>query len=300
MESSAFTFSAKRLTRVRSLGDIHTRERSQTARPGDSFWWGGDGMAVVDTTLLVGPCPFREVPTGVEDLERLRERAGLDGAIATGFRSLFYFDPIDGLQRDLEEYATASDWLKFCPSINPEFPKLEEQIEQAGGDERLVGLRLVPGLHRYSLLSDRVGATITVANQNRLPITINGRIFDDRVAPRSVNQVPVNVDELLQLLRRESDTTFVLSMFYFGELKGLREELGMLPNVYLDLGCSKPTSASFDELPSWFPLDRVVFGTGAPYYYWGGSRLALEGSTLSDEEKSAILGNNAMEVFPWG
>ena len=254
-------------------------------------------MSVVDTMFLVGPCPFREIPTGVDELERLRGRANLEMAIATGFRSLFYFDPIDGLKRDLDEYEAASDWLRFYALINPEFPKLEEQVEHADRDTRIVGIRLVPGIHRYSLLSDHVRTTIQAATQACLPVVISGRIFDDRVAPRSIDQVPVNMGDLVQLLEQASNTTFVLSMFYFGELKGLDVDWKMLPNVFLDLGCSKPTSASFDELPSWFPVDHVVFGTGAPYFYWGGSRLALEGSALSENDKAAILGANAMEVF---
>jgi predicted TIM-barrel fold metal-dependent hydrolase len=256
-------------------------------------------MSVVDTTLLVGSCPFRDVPGRMDDLNRLRERAELDLAVATGFRSLFYFDPVDGLERDLDEFAEASEWLRFLTVINPEFPNLEQQMERAGKDARICGCRLVPGLHRYALLSDRVRIVCSAADEAGLPVVISGRIFDDRVAPRAIGQAPVDMGELSELLQAESSTTFVLSMFFFGELKGMGADWEGLPNVYLDLGCSKPSSASFDELPTWFPVNRVVFGTGAPYYYWGGSRLALEGSTLTEDVKADILGNNALEVFSW-
>ena len=49
-------------------------------------------MAIIDTGLLVGPCPFRSVPSSVADLVALRQAAELDCAVATGFRSLLYSD----------------------------------------------------------------------------------------------------------------------------------------------------------------------------------------------------------------
>jgi predicted TIM-barrel fold metal-dependent hydrolase len=52
-------------------------------------------------------------------------------------------------------------------------------------------------------------------------------------------------------------------------------------------------------LGTWFPVERVLFGTGAPLYYWQGSRLGLEGSRLSDQQQRGILGQNALEVFAW-
>ena len=54
-------------------------------------------IAAIDTGLLLGPCPFRSLPSAPEDLLELRQRAGLERAIASGFRALLYFDPLMGL-----------------------------------------------------------------------------------------------------------------------------------------------------------------------------------------------------------
>ena len=91
----------------------------------------------------------------------------------------------------------------------------------------------------------------------------------------------------------------MLSMFYFSELKTLAVDCGKLPNVYVDFGCSKPNVASLDELATWFPVERALFGTGAPFYYWGGSRLGLEGSRLSEGQQRGLLADNARKVFSW-
>ena len=257
-------------------------------------------MPIIDTNLFVGHCPFRSIPSGLADLTKLRADAGLDRAVATGFDSVFQFDPVAGLSRDLETYASLADWLRFYAVVNPEFPRLEALVAGAAQDRRVAGIRLFPTLHRYSLTDERTLEAVRLAAAHALPVTLTARLFDGRVAPRAVNQTELKADEVQAFLAAaDRKATIILSMFYFGELKALKVDWKSLPNVYLDLGCCKPMIEAFDTLAEWFPPERAVFGTGAPYYYWKGSRLAIEGSRLTSGQKTAILGTTAQEVLRW-
>jgi predicted TIM-barrel fold metal-dependent hydrolase len=256
-------------------------------------------MSVIDPNLIVGRCPFRPIPSSPDDLARLRGEAGLDLAAATGFRSLFYFDPAEGLEQDLEEYCSLADWLHFYAVINPMFPKLEEQIERCAADKRVVGVRLCPALHQYAVDEPRVAESARLAAARGLSVNLTARLFDDRVAPVAVRQAEIAPEQLQTFLRATREATVILSMFFFGELRSLKLNAAELPHLHLDVGCSKPDTASFDELPDWFPPERVMLGTGAPYYYWKGTRLALEGARLTDARKEAILGATAREVLRW-
>ena len=256
-------------------------------------------MPTIDTSLFVGRCPFRDVPSSPGDLNVLRERAGLDRAVATGFNSLLYYDPVSGLERDLEDHEALSDWLYFYATLNLEFPQLEAQVQCAAQNPRTVGLRLFPTIHRTDLNSEPGLQAARLAAEHGLPLNVTARVFDGRVAPRYIQQTEVDRADLTAFLERTGETILILSMFFFNELQPLKVDWGALPNVYLDLGCSKPSVVSCEQIPSWFPVERVLYGTGAPFYYWGGSRLSLEGSRLSDGQKEAISGANAMEVFPW-
>ena len=255
--------------------------------------------SAIDTGLFVGACPFRGLPSTPDDISALRRAAALDRAIATGFGSLFYHDPEDGLARDLERFDQVSDWLRFYAVVNPEFPRLETQVRAAAEDARIAGIRLLPTLHHFDLDSDRVRTVLRLARECGLPVNVTARLLDGRVAPRYLHQGTLSTAQLASFLAGAGEATVVLSMFFFNELQALQVEWGDLPSVVLDLGCSKPTTASFDQLGSWFPLDRVVFGTGAPLYYWTGSRLALEGALLPEEAKAAILADTAKGVFRW-
>ena len=256
-------------------------------------------MTVIDVNLLAGRCPFRPIPSAPDDLARLRKEAGLTHAAATGFRSLFHFDPMQGLEQDLEEYRALADWLHFYAVINPTFPKLEEQIERCAANERIVGVRLCPALHQYAIDDPRVAETVRLAAARGLPVNVTARLFDDRVAPAAVRQTEIVPDHLKAFLNATREATVILSMFFFGELRSFKLNAAELPHLYLDVGCSKPEIGSFDQLPDWFPPERVLLGTGAPYYYWKGTRLALEGARLSEGRKEAILGATAQEVLRW-
>mgnify|MGYP001442550595 CR=1 FL=1 len=258
-------------------------------------------MPVVDTNLLVGSCPFRKIPAEPGDLERLRRSASLTRGVATGFRSLLYYDPLAALVEDLTAYEAQADWLHFYAVINPAFPGLERQVTQAGAHRQVAGVRLFPTLHHYDLDAERTYRALELAAARQLPVNLTARIFDGRVAPRYVRQAEVDTASLRRFLEQAAGTggPVILSMFFFSELRALEVDWEQLPNVYLDLGCSKPNVASLDELPSWFPTERVVFGSGAPFYYWQGSRLGLESSRLATRQQQAILGANAMKVFGW-
>ncbi len=256
-------------------------------------------LAGIDTGLLVGPCPFRSVPSTPEDLLILRRRAGLERAIASGFRSLLYFDPLLGLDEDLKTYESLADWLYFYAVLNPEFPQWERGLQRAEQESRIAGVRLVPALHHYRLNTATVQQLVQTALQMQVPVNLMARVFDDRIAPRFVAQKVPSLEEVAAFLRANSAAIVVLSMFYFSELKALAVDWSELPNVYVDFGCSKPNVASLDELATWFPVERALFGTGAPFYYWGGSRLGLAGSKLSEKERSGLLADNAKKVFAW-
>ena len=256
-------------------------------------------MTIVDTSLLVGCCPFRYLPSSVADLSALRVAAGLDRAVAMGFASLLYYDPLAGLERDLAEYESLAEWLFFDAVVNPEFPLSAEMIARASADRRLAGVRLVPALHHYALDTPAVGEAVALAGESGLPVNLMARIFDDRVAPRFIDQQVPTLEAVSGFLQRSGQTRIILSMFYFSELKVLSVDWVNLPHVYVDFGCCKPSVASLDELGAWFPLERALYGSGAPFYYWQGARLGLECAHLSAEQKQGILGQNALGVFGW-
>lgn len=256
-------------------------------------------MSIIDASLFVGACPFRQVPSSIQDLNAMRKRAGIDRAAGTGFRSIFHYDPIEALALDLAAFEPLKDWLRFWAVVNPEFPQLEAQVSGAAGDGRVVGVRLFPCLHHFKLSSDRCVEAVRLATQHGLPVNVTARLFDGRVAPKMIDQADADREDLVSFLDQANDATVVLSMYFFNELQPLKVDWDRHPNVYLDLGCAKPNSASLDGLDAWFPTGRVVYGTGAPLYYWGGSRLALEGCRLDDAAKAGIAGETAKEVLRW-
>ena len=256
-------------------------------------------LHAIDSGLIVGPCPFRQIPSSVDELQVLRQRAGLHRAVASGFRSLLYYDPLAGLAEDMAEYASLRDWLYFYATIDPRFPQMERGVERAATDERIAGVRLLPAMHHYELDDPAVDALMAAAAQHGVPVNLMARLFDDRIAPRYVEQRVPSPASVATFVDRHREVNIALSMFYFSELKGLGIDWHGLPHVYVDFGCCKPNVSSLDVLARFFPMQRGLFGTGAPFYYWAGSRLGLEGSELDADMQRALLADNARVFFAW-
>jgi len=252
-----------------------------------------------DTNLILGPCPFRSIPSNVEEIEKLRERAGLQRAVASGFRSLLYYDTLSGLEEDMAHYASLRTWLYFYATLNPCFPQMERGVRRAAVDERIAAVRLLPGLHHYELDAPEVDDLMAAAQAERVPVNLMARIFDDRVEPQYVQQTVPKLEHVAAFLMRHRKVKIALSMFYFTEIRGLELDWHALPHVYVDFGCSKPNVASLDVLDKVFPTARALFGTGAPFYYWAGSRLGLDGAEMSVDTRRAIMADNARDFFSW-
>lgn len=255
---------------------------------------------IIDVNWYVGNYPFRSLKTQPKDLAQLRVKSGISRAIACDFNSLFYYDSMDGIEETLRRYESLSDWLQFYLVVNPSFPKWEKAIEHAAQDSRIAAIRIAPCLHHYSVDAPEVQMLIDLASKCGIPINVMARLFDDRVAPQCVQQIVPSRASVLDFLRSCSvEARISLSMFYFDELMALDIDWVRNPNLYIDVGCSKPNVASLDELPSWFPIERVLFGTGAPLYYWGGSRLGLEGAEWTVVQQQDVLADNAKVFFEW-
>ena len=255
---------------------------------------------IIDVNWYVGNCPFRSLKTQSKDLAQLKVKAGISRAVACDFNSLLYYDAMDGTEEALRRYESLSDWLQFYMVVNPFFPKWEKAVEHAAQDPRIAAIRIAPCLHHYSVDAPEVQMLIDLASKCGIPVNLMARLFDERVAPQYLKQVVPGRGALLEFLRRCSGEARVsLSMFYFDELVAFDIDWVSNPNLYIDVGCSKPNVASLDELPSWFPIERALFGTGAPLYYWGGSRLGLEGAEWTTGQQKDVLADNAKNFFSW-
>lgn len=106
-------------------------------------------------------------------------------------------------------------------------------------------------------------------------------------------------DEIQRLASAFPKVDFLLTAVYYRNLRYLYPILQTCPNVYLETGFLK-TFGSLEDICARFGAQRLVFGSGAPYYDMGGAAAHLLAADLREEDKALIASGNLERLCGWG
>ncbi|MBM3457083.1 MAG: hypothetical protein FJX77_00910 [Armatimonadetes bacterium] len=254
----------------------------------------------VDVSLFCGPYPFRALPGRTPtELARLLAATGAEAAVVTPFPALFYTQTWQGL-REWQASAPSAAGVRYWAVLNPAYPGWERDLDGMLGDPGVAGIRLFPRYHGYGFGGD-LSALLEVANRTAAagrPLNLTARLLDDRLHPRLLHvDPPLDLSAVAHLLAGTPGTTWVLSGFYAGELHRLFPPVREHPAAYLDIGCVKPPEFWWETVVAEVGAARLLVGTGAPLYYYGGTRLSLARADLAPEARALLLRENARRLF---
>ncbi len=68
------------------------------------------------------------------------------------------------------------------------------------------------------------------------------------------------------------------------------------PNVWLDFAMIEGVGGVEALLKTW-PLERLVFGSYAPVFYWESARLKMQESAFTAAQSSAVLSQNSAQLL---
>jgi uncharacterized protein len=255
---------------------------------------------VIDVNLYCGEYPFRRLPeTRGRGLLQLMDAARVEYGVVTPFAGIFYKDNLDGLRAAVEAVETGGK-IRFWAVLNPAFPGWEADMDAALTLPGVAGVRLFPRYHRYRLMDPPVVALMGRAAERGVPVNIAARLVDDRLHHWLLNVPPLDVPEVGGLVKQCPATTIVLSHFYSAEIGSLAAVVNAHPAAYVDIGCCKPNVVWWTTVTRQIDVSRLLFGTGAPLYYYAGAWLSLHSSELEEAARQRIAHGNAAELFGFG
>lgn len=250
--------------------------------------------SLFDANIFCGNYPFRPLPGGTpQSLIRFLRESEIPRCIATPFESIFYRQPWEGLQPWLDAPELAipgTPDVKFWLVVNPLMPRWQDDVAKAAEHPGVAGLRLWPRYHGYTLDEPAVDEVTELAAKYGLPVNLSARLLDDRLHPKPLwCGEPLAMDDVTALIQRSPGTRWLLSMFAMAELKQCAEAVAAHPAAYVDIGCAKPFEFWEDHIRATAPAHRAVLGTGAPLYYHLGTRISLQRTNFSDDEKTGFF-----------
>jgi len=253
---------------------------------------------LVDVNVNLSRWPLRRVRGDTtRELAAMLDRHGVTQGWAGSLDGLLHKDIASVNSRLAEECRThARGRLLPFGSINPKLPDWEEDLRRCAEVHRMPGIRLHPNYHGYTLDDGDFGRLLRLATERRMIVQLALVMEDERMMHPLLRVGPVNTTPLVQLVKQTPGLRLVL----LNALRTVRAQslLDLIASgeVYVEIAMLEGVGGIANLLEQ-LPVDRLLFGSHAPLFYFESALLKLKESPLNAEQLSAIRRLNAQRLL---
>lgn len=254
------------------------------------------GLIDVNTYLSRWPLRRLRGDDTAEHVSMLR-RQGVVQAWAGSFDGLLHRDIAAANARLADECRRHGDGL-LVPfgSVNPKLPVWEDDLRRCVEEHRMPGIRLHPNYHGYKLDDPDFAKMLRLAAARGLLVQLVLIMEDERTMHPMLRAEPTDTKSLAGLVKK----TPGLRLALLNSQRVLRAQamadLVAAGDVCLDIAMLEGVGGIAGLLAK-TPLNRVLFGSHTPMFYFESALLKLQESPLSDEQLRAIRCDNARRLL---
>jgi predicted TIM-barrel fold metal-dependent hydrolase len=257
----------------------------------------GASSGLIDVNVNVGRWPFRRAfGDEAAELVALLRAQGVARAWAGSIDGLLHKD-LAAVNARLVDTCLRHGRGLLVPfgAVNPTLPDWEEDLRRCAEEHRLAGIRLHPNYHGYTLGEPVFARLLRLAAERGLIVQLALLMEDERMMHPRLRVSPVDAAPLVDLVRATPGLRLVL-LNAAGLVQGaLRRQLLAAGAVYLEVAMLEGVGGIAALLRE-VPLDRVLFGSHAPLYYFAAAKLKLQESPLTAAQAEAIRFANARRL----
>ena len=253
---------------------------------------------IIDTNVSLSRWPFRRL-LGDEpaELVSMLKKNNITQAWAGSFDGIFHRD-LAGVNARLTTDCRTYGQGMLLPfgSVNPKFPDWQEDLRRCQEEHRMPGVRLHPNYHGYGLGDPSFAELLKLAAARKLIVQLVVCMEDQRTQHPLMSVPPVDIAPLADLIKAEPNARLVLLNCY--PQMGLEplETLSAAGNVWFDLSMVEGVGG-VARLVQEVKLERVLFGSHFPFFYYKSALLKMQESGLTDAQKKAVFEENARRLL---
>jgi hypothetical protein len=262
---------------------------------------------IIDTNINLFNWPFRalkyrDTKTLVAKLKKHR----VIQAWAGSFEALFAKD-MDGMNARLaaECHDKARGFLIPFGSMNLAWPDWEEDVRRCHEIYKMPGIRIYPGYQPFDLDHPGMERLLKMTAERGLILQIVFGMEDPRVYHPIINVGPVTFRPLAKAMKSTPAAKVQLLHFPNSPQGAEFADFMALPNTFLETSRIEGNGAVgrmlgvVEGLPSLrAPLDRIAFGSHAPFFPIETAILKLIESPLDAQQIHSIMNANARRLLP--
>lgn len=253
---------------------------------------------IIDVNVSLSRWPTRRLPEDeTASLVAKLKSHGVVEAWAGSFDGLLHKDIAAVNARLVEECRSHND-VRLVPfgSVNPTLPDWEEDLRRCARDHKMPGIRLHPNYHGYKLDDPAFARLLRLAAEHRLIVAMALMMEDERMMHPLLRVPHVDTAPLPDLVSRTPGTRLVLlNAFRALRLDGLHKLL-QAGEVSVEIS-SREGLGGVETLVREVPLERIVFGSHAPFLYFESAMLKLQEGELAAVQRRAIQEENARRLI---
>jgi len=277
---------------------------AQTAAPNAA---NSSVAGIIDTNVNLFDWPFRALKyRDTKSLVAKLKKHRIIEAWAGSFEALLSKD-MNGVNTRLatECREHGPGFLIPFGSVNLAWPDWEEDVRRCHEIHKMPGLRIYPGYQPFDLDHPGMESLVRMTSERGLILQVVFGMEDPRVHHPIINVGPVTFAPLLKAVKNTPNAKVQL-LHFSGSTKG--DDLSQFmaqANTVMDISRLEGNGAvgrmigSVQGLPSArVPVERIVFGSHAPYFPVETAILKLIESPLDAQQLRAIMQGNARRLLP--
>jgi predicted TIM-barrel fold metal-dependent hydrolase len=262
---------------------------------------------IIDTNVNLFDWPFRALKyRDTKSLVAKLKKHRVIEAWAGSFEALLAKD-MDGVNTRLaaECRKHGPDFLIPFGSVNLAWPDWQEDVRRCHEVHKMPGLRIYPGYQPFDLDHPGMESLVRMTSERGLILQVVFGMEDPRVHHPIINVGPITFAPLLKAVKSTPNAKVEL-LHFSGSTKG--DDLSQFmaqANTAMDISRLEGNGAvgrmigSITGLPlARVPVDRIVFGSHAPYFPVETAILKLIESPLDAQQLRAIMQGNARRLLP--
>jgi len=264
------------------------------------------GPDIIDSNVHLFEWPFRTLKYSQTALlvAKLRKHR-ITQAWAGSFEAVLH-KQLDECNRRLAEECRSRGEGLLVPfgSVNPARPDWEEDLRRCHEQYRMKGLRLYPAYHGYPLDHPEFVRLLATSQMRGLLVQIVMRLEDERVHHPVIIIPLVNATPLPEVLKKTPQAKVQL-INSAGPLLGNNVvALVKETQVTFDIaategngGVGKLIEGKLYSYRGAIPVERLLFGSHAPYFPCESALLKLFESPLTREQLDCLMSANARRLI---
>jgi predicted TIM-barrel fold metal-dependent hydrolase len=254
--------------------------------------------AFLDVNVTLSHWPLRRLPCDETPalVKKLREH-GVTSAWAGIFDGVLHKDIRMANARLAAECRNHGGGI-LVPfgSINPKLPDWEEDLRLCAQRHGMPGVRLYPNYHGYKLDEPVFARLMSAAIAQGLTVQIAVHLEDERMMHPLLRVEPVDVAALAEHGHRRKGARIVLLNALNVLDNDLLTRLLQFDDIYVEIATLEGVGG-LERLLTTVPLERILFGSHAPFYYFESAKMKLRESALSPSQLAAIRYKNAEKLI---